>query len=192
MGTLTITEILKLLKALKDAKRIKKRKHKKRQKQLIANNYIKTTSDHMVGNTITGEHLRSIKDNNDLKMKEISNNNQSEIKDLNNTINELKYKTAFYLSDHQNKLNKLNGLANTYNQSLSRDNFQNYFNANDSINVPYDSNVDDNFHIEANLPPTIQQETRTFTTEQEKTKPTNLTTDNSIFEEAENVEEEES
>jgi hypothetical protein len=183
MGTLTITEILKLLKALKDAKRIKKRKNRKRQKKLIVSNNIKAPSDHMVGNTITGEHLRSIKDNNDLKMKllstEITDNNKSEINDLNNTINELKYKAAFYLTDHKNQLNNLNNLANIYNQSLSRDNFQNYYKPNDGVDVSYDRNIDDAFHIEANLPPqsenepnilppTGQQDIRNFFTESEK------------------------
>lgn len=196
MGTLTITEILKLLKALKDVKQIKRKKNKKRRKKLNPYNNIKSTSEHMLGNNIiTGEHLRSIQDNNELKMKlltnELGSNNQSEINNLNNTINEMKYKTAFYLSDHHNKLNKLNGLASIYNQSLSRDNFQNYFNTNDNINVPYDSNIDNTFHIEANLPSTSQQENRTFSTEQEKTKPTNLTTNDSIFEEEKLEEEEE-
>ena len=192
MGTLTITEILKLLKALKDAKRIKKRKNRKRRKKFIANDNIKSTSAQMVGNTITGEHLRAIKDNNDLKMKllstEINDNTQAEISDLNNTITELKNKTAFYLYNHENKLNKLNDLANIYNQSLSRNNF---YNPNDNINVPYDSNIDDAFHIEANLPTnnnvveekeTGQQDIRKFFTASEKTKPSNLTQNNSIFE----------
>ena len=62
----------------------------------------------MVGNTITGEHLRAIKDNNDLKMKllstEINDTSRAEISDLNDTINELKNKTAFYLTYHKNKI----------------------------------------------------------------------------------------
>jgi len=189
MGTLTITEILKLLKALKDVKQQKKKKKNKRRRQFYNNN-IKSTSDHMIGtiiknndnlgNVITGEHLRKIQDNNDLKMKllssEINNNNQSEIKNLNNNLNEMKYKAAFYLSNQQNNLNQIN-------RFLSRQN--NFYKSDDNIDVT-NNNPDEAFHIEANL---SEQEARPFYTQSERVSPSNLSNDNNIFEEEEKEEE---
>ena len=98
--------------------------------------YVKSVSDHMKGsimpgvkdNIITGEHLRSIADNNELKMKAIQNemNNNYAVKfnDVNDTINDFKFTSAGYVNNHANRLDNLSRIVN---QSLSRDNFKNYY-----------------------------------------------------------------
>ena len=197
MGSLSVDDVLKLLKVLYKTKQLKKRrrKRKKYMKGLVDNN-VKSVSNHMTGNIITGEHLRSIQDNNALKMKaiqnEIDNNNNNKFNVVNDTINDFKMNTVSYLMDHQNKLNNL---SNIMNQSLSRDNTKKYTNNNVIVTEsdPYLS-----MSSEANLQPDphSQEEkdenTRTFSTIDETIKPSNLTTDNSpLIQEVYNSDDEE-
>ena len=197
MGSLSIDEVLKLLKVLNKTKQIKKKKRRKRNKYVksLVNNNIKSTSDHMKGNVITGEHLRSIQDNNDLKMKAIQNeidyNSNNKLNSINNTINDVQNQGLKYLKNYNDRINKIeNSLSNIPNQSLTRENTQNYSSNNIIVpeNDPYDS-----MSSEANLQPdqhSQEEQERSFSTIEDSIKPTNLSDNSPSIEEEEKNEEE--
>ena len=141
MGSLTVNEVLKLLKALDKNNVLKKKKRKKRKynkKNYNNSNNIKSISDHMKGNIITGEHLRAIQDNYNIKNKAYEN-----------SINDFKNQGIKYLQNHENRLydieNKNNVLSSKPNQSLTRENVKKYSNSNDNFDV-VTNNPD--FHVE--------------------------------------------
>ena len=185
MGTLTVKEILKILNALNKTKKIRRRRRKKKLAQGLVNNNIKSVSDHMTGNIITGEHLRSMQNNNELKMKAIQNeidyNSNNKINDINNTIKDVQIQGLNYLKNYNNRLNKMeNTLSNIPNQSLTRENTQNYSN---NSNVITSSDPYLSMSTETNLQPDQhtqeEEESRKFSTIEDTIKPSNLTTDTS-------------
>ena len=185
MGTLTVKEILKILNALNKTKKIRRRRRKKKLAQGLVNNNIKSVSDHMTGNIITGEHLRSMQNNNELKMKAIQNeidyNSNNKINDINNTIKDVQIQGLNYFKNYNNRLNKMeNTLSNIPNQSLTRENTQNYSN---NSNVITSSDPYLSMSTETNLQPDQhtqeEEESRKFSTIEDTIKPPNLTTDTS-------------
>ena len=149
MGSLTINEIIKLIKTIDNRKKLKRKKKMKKNAKKAKQNkdsYFKTPSDHMKGSIITGEHLRTIQENNDLKVKV-----------MENSINNYKNQGITYLQNHENRIynieNKKNDLSNIPNQSLSRDDVKKYYDVNDNTTVTM-SNPEDAYHIESTIPPT--------------------------------------
>ena len=177
MGSLSVNEILKLLKALKKTDKLKKKRKRRNKNKYLTYNQ-KSTSNHMKGNIITGEHLRAIQDNNNTKLKEIENsiynNSNSKLKELENSfytdstsklnvledsINNFKNQGINYLTNYDNRLSQMeNTLSNLPNQSLTRQDVKKYSNSTDNTDVTISDPI---FTAETTLP-SNQTDIRTF------------------------------